>query len=137
MFTHLQSYVLAWFPLVVLALVVGFVRDRTYGKRLPEEKARRVSIVVAALVFGLYIAALAVLLPFAGPRQALVVGGVWVAITLALDGLLRLLAPAPPPRRSEDDDLFSGPSSRSPMGMLLLIWLGLAPWLVDHLLWRA
>jgi hypothetical protein len=134
---NLDRYLLAWFPLVVLALLIGLVRDRTYGRRLPEEKAKLVSVALAAVAFGLYVAALAVLVPFAEPRQALLVGGVWVAITLALDGLLRLLAPAPPPRRVEDDDLFVAPRSRSPVGALLLVWLGVAPWLFDYLIWRA
>jgi hypothetical protein len=113
-FTHLESYVLAWFPLVVLALLVGFLRDRTFGKRLAAEPARRVSIGLAAVVFGVYIAALAVAIPFAEPRQALLVGGIWVTITLVFDGMLRLVAP--PPQPVVDEDLFSGPSSRSPVG---------------------
>lgn len=137
MTTNLWTYVLAWFPMVVLALLVGALRDFTYGKNLEEEAARRLSIGIAAFLIGLYVAALAMLLPFADSRQALLVGGIWAGITLALDATMRVMMP-PAPRAAETEDLFSGPArARSPIGILLILWIGVAPWLFDFLFWRS
>jgi hypothetical protein len=135
--TNLELYFFAWFPMVVLALLVGLVRDHTWGKRLAPEAAGQVSLGVAALLLGAYIAALAIHFPFAGPGQALLVGGVWAGITLALDLILRRLAPLPRNAAAADDDLFEGPvRRRAPLGLLLLLWIAVAPWLVDHFVWR-
>ncbi|MCM2270177.1 MAG: hypothetical protein NDJ75_08745 [Thermoanaerobaculia bacterium] len=133
-----MHYVLAWFPMVVVALLVGAVRDLTFGRQLKPEASRRVTAAVAAVALGLYIAALARFMPFASPRQALVVGGVWVAITAALDAILRALAPAPPAPPPDPDDLFAEPRPRRPWsGVALLAWIGVAPWLFDALLRRS
>jgi MFS family permease len=127
-------YVLAWFPMVVVALLVGAVRDRTWGRRLEPAASRRVTASVAGALLGLYVAALVHWMPFASSRQALVAGGVWVAITAALDATLRALAPAPPTPPAEVDDLFAPPRSRRAWsGAVLLVWIGVAPWLFDTL----
>jgi hypothetical protein len=131
-------YVLAWFPMVVVALLVGALRDLTYGRQLKPEPARRVSAAVAAVGLGLYIAALVYWLPFASPRQALLAGGVWVVITATLDALLRVLAPAPPFPPADPDDLFADSRPRrSWSGAALLLWIGVAPWLFDALQRRS
>lgn len=124
--------------MVVVALLVGALRDLTYGRQLKPATARRVTAAVAAVALGLYIAALAYWLPFASPLQALVVGGIWVAITAALDGILRALAPAAPSPPPDPEDLFADPRPRrSWSGAALLVWIGVAPWLFDALLRRA
>lgn len=137
MTTNLWTYVLAWFPMVVLALLVGALRDFTYGKNLGDEPARRLSIGIAAILIGCYIGALTLMIPFADSRQAMMVGGLWAGITLALDTTIKMLAPVPP-KPVETDDLLAGPSRpRSPIGLLLVIWIGVAPWLFDFLFWRS
>lgn len=131
-------YVLAWFPMVVAALLVGAVRDRTWGRSLAPEASRRLTAGVAGVVLGLYVAALVHWMPFASPRQALVTGVVWVAITAALDATLRALAPEPPSPPPDVDDLFASPRPRrSWSGAVLLAWIGVAPWLFDALQRRS
>jgi len=130
------TYALAWFPLVVLALVVGALRDATYGRDLEEPKARRVTLVLAGVVFGLYTAAVVALLPPGSSAGAWLVGALWFTITLLLELPFRLLAPRP--AATLDDDLFSGPQAkRNGMGWPLLVWIGLAPWLFNWLIWRS
>lgn len=131
-------YVLAWFPMVVVALLVGAVRDRTWGRSLAPEASRRLTAGVAGVVLGIYVGALVHWMPFASPRQALVTGGIWVAITAALDAALRALAPEPPSPPPDVDDLFASPRPRrSWSGAVLLAWIGVAPWLFDALQRRS
>jgi hypothetical protein len=131
-------YVLAWFPMVVVALLVGAVRDRTWGRRLEPQASRRVTAAVAGVALGLYVAALVHWMPFSASRQALLTGGIWVAITAALDATLRALAPEPATPPPDVDDLFASPRPRrSWSGLVLLVWIGAAPWLFDALQRRS
>lgn len=126
------KYVLAWFPMVVVALLIGAARDRTWGRSLNPTAARRVTAGVAGAAFGLYAVGIVALLPFATPRQALWTGGAWMLITALLDGMLRLLTPDEPAPAAAPDDLFTEPAPRrSWSNLVLLAWIGVVPWLVD------
>jgi len=132
---NLLAYALAWFPLVVLALLVGALRDATFGRELDERQARRLTQVVAGVAFGVYTGVVVVLMPPGSSGGAWLVGGLWLTITVLLELPFRIFAPRPQP--TLEDDLFAGPQATSArVGWPLLVWIGVAPWLFNLLIWR-
>jgi hypothetical protein len=50
------KYVLAWFPMVAIAIINGMLREAWYGKHLGELQAHQVSTFTAVVLFGHYVA---------------------------------------------------------------------------------
>ena len=48
-------YLLAWIPMVFIAIFNGIIREATYGKSLTELQAHQVSTLTGVLLFGSYI----------------------------------------------------------------------------------
>ena len=48
------KYVLAWFPMVAIAIANGMVREAWYGKYLNELAAHQISTLIAVILFGVY-----------------------------------------------------------------------------------
>jgi len=48
------KYVLAWFPMVAIAIANGVLREAWYGKHLGELQAHQVSMLTAVVLFGVY-----------------------------------------------------------------------------------
>jgi len=46
------KYILAWFPMVLIAVINGAMREEWYGKHLTELQAHQVSTVTGVLLFG-------------------------------------------------------------------------------------
>ena len=119
-------YVLAWFPLVVIALAIGLLRDAIYSKRREAARARRFSFALAAVAFGLYALAVVLLVPPGSQVEAWWIGGIWAVMTLAFELPIRWLAPRPAPNL---DELEAGERPQAArFGWPLLVWIGVAPW---------
>jgi hypothetical protein len=64
------KYVLAWFPMVFIAIANGALREGWYGKHLSELQVHQVSTVSGVLPFGVYIWVLLRIWRPASGRQA-------------------------------------------------------------------
>ena len=51
------KYLLAWIPMVFIAIVNGVLREAWYGKQLGDLRAHQLSTLIGALLFGVYIGA--------------------------------------------------------------------------------
>ena len=49
------KYVLAWFPMVAIAIANGGLRQAWYGKHLGELQAHQISTFTGVVLFGVYI----------------------------------------------------------------------------------
>jgi hypothetical protein len=49
------KYVLAWIPMVFIAIINGAIREGWYGKHVGELQAHQISTVTGVLLFGVYI----------------------------------------------------------------------------------
>ena len=79
------KYVLAWFPMLLIAIANGAVRDLGYKKYVGELKAHQISTVSACLLFGVYIWAIVhVWRPDSG-GMAFAIGFVWLFLTLLFE----------------------------------------------------
>jgi hypothetical protein len=46
---------LAWFPMIVIAIANGVLREYGYGKRMRERAAHQLSTLIGIVLFGIYI----------------------------------------------------------------------------------
>jgi hypothetical protein len=123
------KYVLAWIPMVVIAIANGAVREGWYGKRLGELRAHQVSTLSAMLLFGVYIWVLIRLWRPESGGQALTIGLIWLGLTLAFEFLFgHFVAGHPWTRLIHDYNLLAGR-----VWVAIPIWVTVAPYLFYRL----
>jgi len=117
-------YGLLWIPMLVIAVANGALRQATFAKVMPELRAHQLSTLIGAVLMGLFIWFVVRRWPPASGRQALLIGLVWLLLTVAFECFMGLaLAHRPLSQVVQDYNVFSGR-----VWVLFLIWLALAPW---------
>ena len=71
------KYVLAWIPMVFIAIINGAIREGWYGKHVSELQAHQISTATGVLLFGVYIWVLVRIWRPASTGQAITIGLVW------------------------------------------------------------
>lgn len=122
------KYVIAWFPMVILAIANGLVREAWYGDILDERTAHQVSTLAALILFGVYIRFVVRRWPPASPARAVAIGLLWLALTVAFEFLFgHYVAGHPWGRLLRDYDLSAGR-----LWVLILAMVTAAP----YVFWR-
>ncbi len=80
-----MRFLLAWIPMIFIAIANGLLREFTYGRHLAELHAHQVSTLTLVGLFGLYTWGLFRLCGFKSGRQALVVGLARLILTVAFE----------------------------------------------------
>lgn len=121
-------YILAWLPMVAIAIVNGVVREAWYGSQLSELRAHQVSTLSALVLLGLYMGwVIRRWRPRSG-AQALGVGALWLGLTVAFEFLFgHYVAGHSWDRLVQDYDLLSGR-----LWPLVLLWVAAAPYLLSR-----
>jgi hypothetical protein len=89
----LAKYCLAWFGMMVLAVVNGGLRDLLYRPHVGELAAHQISTLILFLVFTAYFWVLTSIWPIGSSQQAWAIGWMWLLMTLAFEiGLGRFIA---------------------------------------------
>ena len=118
-------YIVGWLGLVVLAIVNGVVRERTYGKILRERSAHQLSTLTGIILFGIYIWSLVGIWRMESPGQALVIGGLWLVMTVSFEFIFgHFVMGHPWHKLLHDYNLMKGR-----VWILVLFWTVLAPYL--------
>ncbi|HET7896996.1 MAG TPA: hypothetical protein VFL47_04990 [Flavisolibacter sp.] len=78
-------YVLAWIPMLVLAVLNGAVRELAYKKHVGELAAHQISTVTLLLLFAVYIRYIIAQFPPGSSTQAIFIGVLWVTLTLLFE----------------------------------------------------
>ncbi|ACB53875.1 hypothetical protein cce_4527 [Crocosphaera subtropica ATCC 51142] len=78
-------YLLAWFPMIVIAILNATVREKIYGKFVTELQAHQLSTLTAVLLFAAYIWGLTSLFPLKSSSQAIVIGCLWLVLTVMFE----------------------------------------------------
>jgi hypothetical protein len=127
--SHLLRYVIAWIPMLLIAIANGAFRQLTFGKVMPELRAHQLSTVIGSVLIGLFIRAVVRLWPPASARQALSIGLVWLALTVAFEFVFgRFVMHRPWYQLFNDYNLIEGR-----VWAVFLIWLTLAPYVFFRL----
>ena len=81
----IKKHLLAWIPMIFLAILNGGLRDFTYGQAVSQDLAHQISTITLILVFAVYVWFLGRIWPLASLRQAALVGTVWLILTVAFE----------------------------------------------------
>ena len=123
------KYLLAWLPMIAIAIGNGVLRQRWYGKHVEELAAHQISTAVAIALFGIYIWLVVRALRPASGRQAILIGLVWLALTVAFEFLFGHYVVGHSWRALlHDYDLLAGR-----LWVLVLAWLAIAPYVFHRI----
>lgn len=78
-------HIVAWLLLPVLAVLNGVIRDMTYGQTIGHDLAHRVSVIPLLVLILVWGAFLARRWPLPDSAAAILVGCVWLLLTLAFE----------------------------------------------------
>ena len=81
------KYAIAWIPMVFIAIANGAVRQLGYGKLLNELPAHQLSCLTGIALFFIYTWCLSLYWPLESSKQALTIGLLWLALTVAFEFL--------------------------------------------------
>lgn len=76
---------IAWIGAAGIGVANGTLREVTYGKRLDESDANRLSALTAIAAFASYFWRLHRRWPISGSAEALRIGGVWLILTVTFE----------------------------------------------------
>jgi hypothetical protein len=123
------KYILAWLPMIPIAIGNGVLRQTWYARRVGELTAHQISTVTAIALFGIYIwFVIRALRPVSG-QQAIMIGLAWLGLTVAFEFLFGHYVAGHSWRALLNDyDLLAGR-----LWVMVLAWLAVAPYLFHRL----
>lgn len=122
-------YAVSWLGLVVLAIVNGWIRVRVYGPSLDELTAHQISTLIGIVLFGGYIWLLTGWFAIESIRQAKLIGGMWLVMTVLFEfGFGHYVMHHPWSKLLHDYNLLEGR-----VWVLVLVWTAIAPYLFHRL----
>lgn len=125
----MARYLLAWLPMIAIAVANGAVREAWLLPRFGDVVARQISTLSLLILFAIYMGALFKFWPLASARLALAVGIAWLALTLAFEfGLGYFVSHLTWRRMLAEYDLASGQ-----LWILVSIWVAVAPYVFHTL----
>jgi len=125
-------YFLAWLPMILIAVANGALRETWLVPRLGEHAARQASTLILIALFALYIGYVLHRWPITSSDQAMAVGALWLALTLAFEFALgRFVSGLSSREIIEEYNVAAGR-----LWVLVPIWIAAAPY-VFFRLWRA
>ena len=125
-------YLLAWFPMTLIAVVNGALREAALVPPLGDHAARQVSTLILIALFAVYIGYITRRWPLGSGGEALCVGAVWLVLTLAFELTLgRFVSGLSWAQILAQYNLAAGR-----LWVLVPLWVAAAPYLFFRL-WRA
>jgi hypothetical protein len=79
------KYLLAWLPMMVIAVGNGTLRDLGYKKYVGELRAHQISTFTLIIFLGIYVKYFVSAVPPASGRQAIGMGLLWLTMTLCFE----------------------------------------------------
>ncbi|MEP6464903.1 MAG: hypothetical protein ABJB05_01300 [Parafilimonas sp.] len=118
------KYFLAWFPMLLLAVLNGTLRDLGYKKFLGDLAARQISTITLIILFAFYTGYIINHYPPSSSMQAMFIGLFWVVLTLCFEfGFGRMRGNSWPVLLA-DYNIFCGR-----IWVLVPIWILIAPYI--------
>lgn len=118
------TYILLWFPMLVIAIINGVIREFVFKKFLGDLAAHQLSTLSLILFFAIYIRFVIMRFPPPSASMALLIGLVWVLMTLCFEfGFGRFRG------NSWDTLLQDYNLARGRLWVLIPLWVLVAPYL--------
>ncbi len=117
-------YVLAWLPMLLIAVANGALRQSTFAKFLPELRAHQLSTLSGSIFVGVFIWFVIRAWPPSSAWQAWQIGAVWLILTVAFETFMGLVLQ----RRPFMQVLGEYNLRAGRVWVLFLLWLTAAPW---------
>ncbi|HMU73485.1 MAG TPA: hypothetical protein PKD93_12130 [Ferruginibacter sp.] len=118
------KYFLAWFPMLLLAIGNGALREFVFRKYMGELPAHQLSTFSLLLLFTIYIRFVIHWIPPASARQALLIGLFWLALTLLFEFGFGRYRGNSWEKLLADYNLLEGR-----LWLLIPAWVATAPWI--------
>jgi len=119
-------YLLAWFILMIIAIANGLVREKLYGKLLPELVSHQLSTLSGIFLTGLLVWFLNLNWTIENSNQAWLIGCFWLLFTVAFEfGFGHYIIGHSWQRLFADYNIFRGR-----IWILFLIWICVLPFLL-------
>ncbi|MGK7897526.1 MAG: hypothetical protein AB4372_28885 [Xenococcus sp. (in: cyanobacteria)] len=116
-------YILAWLGMVLLAIVNGIIRGKSYGQSMSELSAHQLSTLIAIILFGIYIFTLTRVFQIQSTTQAFTIGGIWLIMTVIFEFLFgHFVAGHSWSRLFMDYNILNGR-----VWVLVLLWVFISP----------
>ncbi len=81
----LLRYLIAWIPMVFIAILNGALRQLVLTKSFSELHAHQLSCLTGIILFGVYTWLISLRWPLQSAKQALAVGLIWLILTIAFE----------------------------------------------------
>ena len=123
------KYVIGWFPLVVIGILNGTLRQYGYSKYVRELAAHQISTLTGILLMGLYVWWLTGIWEIHSSGQALAIGLIWLAMTVVFEFVFgRYVMGHSWEKLFHDYNLLEGR-----VWVFVLIWTAISPFLFYRL----
>ena len=125
----LIRYVIAWVPMLFIAIANGALRQFTFGRVMSELHAHQLSTVIGSLLIGLFIYAIIRIWPPTSSKQAVVIGSVWLLLTVIFEFAFGRWGM----HRTWDQLLNDYNLAAGRVWIVFLAWLTIAPYVIFRL----
>jgi hypothetical protein len=127
----LLKYFLAWFPMLLLAIANGALREFIFKKYTGELTAHQLSTFSLLLLFAIYIGLVIKWMPPVSANQAILVGLFWLVLTLLFEfGFGRF-------RGNSWETMFADYNLlKGRLWILIPVWIAIAPYVFFKLMNR-
>lgn len=123
------KYILAWVPMVAIAIGNAALREIVYGQWIGELRAHQVSTLTGLLLFGIYIWVVIRIWKPESSGQAVTIGLIWLGLTVGFEfSFGHYVVGQPWSRLIHDYNIFAGR-----IWIVLLLWIASAPYLFYRL----
>lgn len=103
------KYVLAWFPIVLIAIANGALREMVYKPYAGDLAAHQISTITFILFFGTYVWAIGRRWKIASASQSWLIGVLWVCMTVGFEfGFGHYIMGHPWPKLLHDYNILEG-----------------------------
>jgi hypothetical protein len=118
------KYFIAWFGMMILAILNGGFRDFAYKPHVGDLPAHQISTVILLILFTAHFWFLISMWPIESANQAWIVGGMWFLMTEAFEfGMGRLIVGDPWSKLFPAYNLFAGQ-----VWLFIPLWVLLGPY---------
>ena len=120
------KYVLAWFPMIFIAIANGLFREKFLASRLNELQAHQMSTVSMIMLFSIYVWILFRIWSPVSVHQTIFIGLMWLVFTVIFEFLFgHYIAGHSWDRLLNDYNILQGR-----VWVLVLIWISIVPYII-------